>query len=428
MKKLFIFVGFAGFINAQNAVDLTLSANTFEPLNIVCATAPAQSKALEPIIRYGIAPLLQATKQFKITHLEQDAPHTKQELSAHAQTGFSLALYFAGTPQSIDWRLFDTLGAQQLKGKKITPNSLSTTETAIMAADQVWQELVNQQSSFLSLIAACKQEPGKSKKRMRSSIYLMHPFLPQSSFKYQPLVTDGNNIAPRWHPSKATLFYSHHRPTNVCLKAIDRYKNSWTISSFDGQNLTPTISSSGKTILVISGGTHTKLYEYLRDPKTKKHAFVCITIQEGDFISPHFINDHELVFCHIGTNNVPKLGMLNTNNHQISWLGLGAALCPCVSPNGEQIAFCKKINGIYQLFTYDLKTQKERQITHGKEDADECSWSPCGNFIACSLETDHTSRIAIVDANTGVVRYLTPTGEHWSYPRWSPRLTLPFGF
>ena len=34
-----------------------------------------------------------------------------------------------------------------------------------------------------------------------------------------------------------------------------------------------------------------------------------------------------------------------------------------------------------QLFLYDDRTKDHRQITFTKGSKDECSWSPCGNYI-----------------------------------------------
>lgn len=414
-------------LHTQVPLELTVSAKNFGPLRILCACNPNDSQKLTPIAN-NLSCLLQASHQFSLIKQNHPIPITKDDIAQHARNGFPLALFLSQQDQHAYWHLYDTLSVQYIKGKKIDTNILDTPQIALAIADQIWPELTSQQSSFISLIAACKQEPGLTKKRSKYSLYLMHPFLSTNQLKHIKITTTGSAIAPRWHPHKPILFYSQHTPTNVRLMATDTQKKSWVVTSFDGQNLTPTIARNGRTIIVISGGCCTKLYEYTFDESTQKRHFVCLTPMPGDFISPTFINDNDIIFCHINQNNGPRLGILNLTTHAYEWLPLKAALCPAVSPDGATVAFCKKIDGIYQLHTYGLKTKKERQITHGKQHIDECSWSACGNFLTCTIENDQTSRIAVINVHTGAINYLTPINECWAYPHWSARLTLPLKF
>ncbi len=423
-----LFLALIFYTHAQETLDIEVHAQSFEPMRILCALEKPVGNYLPTLANTMLTPLLEATRQFKVVCQEITTPKTKQDIEQHARANLPLALFLSNQDQAISWHLYDTFDVQHIKGAKINTRSLTPAETAIVIADQLWPELTSQKSSFKSLLAACKQEPGRTKKRPRFSLQLMHPFLSTQQCKPIALVTEGSNLAPRWHPRKLILFYSHHTPTNVRLMALDQRKQPWKVTSFDGQNLTPTISAENKTIMVISGGSNTKLYEYTVDTNTQKRTFVCLTPSAGDFISPAFINNHELVFCHINEKNVPHLGILDLRNHHYNWLDVGAALSPAVSPDGSTIAFCKKVNGVYQLFTYNLATKQERKITTTAGHVDECSWSPCGNFIACAIEDEQTSRIGVINIQTGAVKYLTPIKEYWSYPRWSPTLSIPFGF
>lgn len=371
--------------------------------------------------------LLGATKQFEVDKLFMAEPHTKKEMKLLAQEGFPLALFISGNEKECVWRLYDTMNALLIKGKKNIRKKLSDAQWAIFMADQIWPELTSQEGSFSSLIAVCKDR-SSGKKRCHRDLYLIHPFYTFEQFKPIKLVKRGNNFAPRWHRHRSVIFYSQHTLSNVRLMSIDSDHTSRIITSFEGQNMTPALSSEGRVVLALSSNDHTQLYEYIFNQQKKKGSFIRLTHKVGDFISPSFLKENELVFCYVNDRNVPQLGIMNLSDKTIKWLKVGRALCPAVSPTGGQLAYCKKVSGFYQIFIYDMKTSVEQQLTRDKGHKDECSWSPCGNYIACSLEQGDESSICLVDVNTRAVRYLTSKDEHWSYPSWSPRLILPFSY
>jgi len=406
------------------------------PLELVITAEHHQAMPLKVIVDKGtfdcdyvdcICLLLGATKQFSVEKVLMSEPRTKNEMKQLALSGFPLALFLHGTDEECDWRLYDTMGAQLIKGKKSLRKNLIDAQWAISIADQVWPELTSQDGSFSSLIAACKRR-FVGKKRCHRDLYLIHPFLTFQQFKPIKLVGRGNNFAPRWHRRRSVIFYSQHTLSNVRLMSVDSSHLSRIITSFEGQNMTPALSSAGRVVLALSSKDHTQLYEYIFNQDQKKGSFVRLTHKKGDFISPSFLKEDEIVFCYVNEQAVPQLGMMNLPDQKIKWLNVGRALCPAVSPSGTMLAFCKKVNDVYQIFMYDLENKEEQQLTHDKGHKDECSWSPCGNYIVCSIEQGDESSICLVDVNTRAIRYVTPKNDHWSYPNWSPCLTLPFTY
>jgi Tol biopolymer transport system component len=83
------------------------------------------------------------------------------------------------------------------------------------------------------------------------------------------------------------------------------------------------------------------------------------------------------------------------------------------------------VNRIMQLFEFDLGTKQHRQLTFSPTNKDDCSWSPCGNIIAYSEEDKGRGRLAMLNLLTKEHYYLTPEGENYSYPSWSPAYSMP---
>lgn len=423
MKRLWIIMGLScSTIYASQPVELVLTAQTYQPLKLLCAVEQTSPGCL-PLAQL-IAELLSVGNQFTVTTTSMAIPHTKSEMNLLVEQNYPFALFISGTADEVSWHLYDLLESQQICGKKHIRGALTMAEMAITIASQLWRELTSQSSSFDSLIAATKQLEGPG--RTKRELCLIHPFLSSQSFHTIKLVSRGNNFAPRWHSTQPIIFYSQHAPTNIRLLSIDPACVSRIITSFDGQNITPAISPDGQVIVALSLRDHVQLFSYSFDKQERKSRFMRLLDQPGDCISPSFLNEHELVFCHINEQNVPHVGIVHLPAKTVQWLPLGHAFCPAAHPAGTHIAYCKKVDGVLQVFVYDLISKKSIQLTHGGGHKDECSWSPCGNFIACSVEETSHSRIAVVDTRTHDMRFITPTTQHWSYPSWSLHLSLPY--
>jgi TolB protein len=267
-----------------------------------------------------------------------------------------------------------------------------------------------------------------SGRRTQKELCLVHPFFSRDDFPVRVLVNKGHNFAPRWHKTRPVIYYAHHTPTNIRLMSIDAGKQVHIITDFDGQNLTPAFAPDGKIVMALSIKNFVQLFLYHFDEQTKKSKFTQLTYEKGDCISPSFITHDTLVFSKVDEHNQPELGIFTLSTKKVKWLPVGHAMCPMASPDGNLIAYCKKVGGVGQVCIYELSTGKERQLTHDSGYKDECSWSPCGNYITCSVESGTKSRIAIIPVATGHVQFITPANEHWSSPCWSPQLVLPFAF
>ncbi|MEW6687001.1 MAG: hypothetical protein AB1393_12495 [Candidatus Edwardsbacteria bacterium] len=95
------------------------------------------------------------------------------------------------------------------------------------------------------------------------------------------------------------------------------------------------------------------------------------------------------------------------------------------SPDGKKIVYSKKHFGkfgslIDDLYYFDLKTGKEKQLTHNLRATDPC-WSPDGKWIAFSLYKLGVSAIALVDTAGNNLKILSPSnyGFEAFTPSWS---------
>ncbi len=96
------------------------------------------------------------------------------------------------------------------------------------------------------------------------------------------------------------------------------------------------------------------------------------------------------------------------------------------SPDGEKLVYAKRVkpnkygSHVNDIYLYDLKTEKEKRLTHELRATDP-RWSPDGQSILVVLNGDGTRNLALLDPDGKLVRALTDNQDGTQYygPRWS---------
>jgi len=91
------------------------------------------------------------------------------------------------------------------------------------------------------------------------------------------------------------------------------------------------------------------------------------------------------------------------------------------TPDGNDLIYIKAVKGRWDLYAYDVHTQKSRRITAGLRGRDP-DVSPDGKRIVFVGNGDGSNRIGIVDITGAKTRYLTHHNDGTQYygPKWSP--------
>lgn len=98
------------------------------------------------------------------------------------------------------------------------------------------------------------------------------------------------------------------------------------------------------------------------------------------------------------------------------------------SPDGNRLLYSKRKkhnrygSRLWDLYIYDLRNEKEKQITHGLR-AKDPSWSPDGKSIVFVVNKDGTNNLAIANSDGSRVKYLTHNKDFTQYyrPQFSPQ-------
>lgn len=413
MNKILIL--FSIIVLNMRSLEINLKAEQHEKMKLLIGLVGEVSSGLK-LFAENLKNDLECSGQLAITMAEFDKLKTKSEIKELATQDYIFALFINKlSGNGVAWRLYDTMQATMIKGKKLHQKNVGFGALAHKLADELSPDLTGRESSFYTSIAACKKVNKK-----HTHLHVFHPTeLVNGLSKSQAIVTEPTTILlAKWHPNNPKIYYSKHGKYNVRLMSVNDNKQKSIVANFDGINMPPTISAKGRIVIPVTIAGKGRLFEYSFDQTKQKGIFKPITHHDIHAVSPSFINEEKLVFCAIDELCKPRIAILNKD--KVEYISGLNGLCPSYCSKNNMIAYCKKEGNYYQVFTYDLNTKTSKQVTKCNTDKDGCSWSPCGSYIIYSAEKKNKSRIATFNIWTNQMQYLTPESEDWTSPSWSP--------
>jgi TolB protein len=345
--------------------------------------------------------------QFDVAVERAGTVPTKNELGSYALRGFPLVLFIQREPdgKSFVWRLYDTTQALMLKGKRLTKKGLDARIWAHELADTLWPILTGQEGIFSAKVAYCKEVAGKCRR----------------PYKYLCVADyDGSNevvmvptvvVAPRWGRN-GLLFYSECTNANIRLKYLDVYGKPHLVSNFDGLNMLPSFSHDGSISVYCASRGNGSAQLYYCAPGIFKR----LTHNEGNNVSPSLTADGTKVyFCSDYVHGKPAIYCMDIGSGNIREV-IGSGLCPNYSDKVNRIVYIRNVRGVGQIFVYDCSSGVSEQLTFDNLSKDECSFSPCGNYVIYATGRPPKSRIAMINVWSRQRYWITPADVVCTYP------------
>lgn len=357
-----------------------------------------------------------------------EEPPSKTHIKALFEQGYPLALFLSTTKEgTIEWRMYEARDASMIKGKRFENNELTLSLSAEHIANEIWLLLTGQEGFFSSRIAFCKEIVAKGKRKKQ--LYITVPYAHHENVRdHEVLMVDNAQIfAPRWNNDAANplLLYSESTPSNVRLMATTMQRRKRIISNLEGVNMLPSYNTSGREVVCcFSVSGISQLYRLGFDPMLKKDYIKQLTFNTGNNISPTLCDNGDIIFCSDYQGHGPQIYYYHADTQDIDPLTHGGyCTTPSYNKKNNYLAYSKLCDGVMQIFICNLAKKEHQQITFDKGDKEECTWSPCGNYLAFSVDTGKTSRIAIHSMLTTERLYITAEHDKCSYPAWSPYST-----
>jgi len=424
MKKFIVYAALlinTTFLNASDELQVQVKNVQAEALHIMIGILPPVSLELQEIAT-TLQKDLQMSQQCIVSIQNFQELAQTEQIKQLAQQNIYMAIFLQTSEQddAVEWRLYDTQQALMLQGERhYKQKGMPAWMNGHELANKLWPLMMGQQGCFISKIAYCKHV--ENKKRSYRHLYIADV---HGDHSYALVQRPSIVIAPRWNSSLGSplLFYSECALSNVRLCMVNMHGISKIICNCNGINMLPAFSADDQQIVFcLTKEGSSQLYHYAYDKTARKKVCKRITFNNGNNISPCFINDHTLIFASDYASKHPHLYTLNLLTKEIApFITQGYCACPAYCAVNNKLAYGKMMQGAMQIFVYDFATKTHTQITKGPENKEEPAWSPCGNYIAFAAEKNNKSKICIVNLMNKKVYSITPEHEDCTYPAWSP--------
>jgi tol-pal system beta propeller repeat protein TolB len=396
----------ASHIFGADVVSLNVgNAAQTQQVVIACAVVGARTVQTDQISE-SLKKALEFTKQCTVQVIFIPALMTKQEAISYKEKNYNYIVFIdLADHKSMIWHLFDIDSGMMQKSKRIAKKGTVMRAWAYALADSIYETLTSEPGFFSTKIAYTKRVP------LKKGMHYNHIYIADYDGSHEERLIDTPtvNVAPRWNKdvNRPLLFYSENTTVNMRMMVTDMHKRKIVACNYDGMTMLPAFSSDGKAVMYCStrGSGSCQLY-YWCNKSLKK-----ITNNEGNNFCPTFA-DFE--------TGKPQIYVCDLNSLAVERITQdGYCVCPQYCAAKKQLVYVKMVDGVMQLFSYDSISKRHQQLTTDRAQKEECSWSPCGNFILCAISQEKMERVAFFDTRTSEYRYLTDSKDSCAYPAWS---------
>jgi TolB protein len=217
-------------------------------------------------------------------------------------------------------------------------------------------------------------------------------------------------MTPRWAPDGERIIYtSFFRSGFPDIFQIDLggYQRT-TFVSFKGTNSGARFSPDGRQVaMVLSGEGEPEIYVSNAQGRGVSRKTHSDTAKASPCWSP---DGSRLIFA---MQPGPQLYEMSASGGVPQRVSFGASGY-CAEPDWSRAApnkvvFTMKVGGNYQIGVLDLSSHQGAQVSKAPFDGIEPSWLPDGRHVVYSARTASTSRVCILDTETGKSTPLSPS-------------------
>ncbi len=437
---IFICINSINYINCEVSFDVKSSSKKYSKLKnmILCHGGDKLLRSISKIV----AEDLDFTDQFEVVLKSTNKYNlSKSALSKLFEDGFSLVTIFNKKNKNIKVEIRDTSSGETLFNKSLRYKKFINkfVNAGHRLSSDILDTMTGDRGVCLSSLAYCKTlSPGHK-------VVCISDYAVRDS----KVVIDTKtvNLAPRWHSVAPVLFYSQLTRSNNRLMSVDLRNNKKKIvCSYSGLNMQPAFSPDGsKAVLCLSGGMgNSELYFYNRAlcSKVGRRVFSKITSNGAHNVSPSILPNGDIIFCSDFQTGLPQIYYFETKSGRIIRLtnGKGYAAAPCYSQKNNSVAYVRPVRGVFQAFMLNIPDNisrcsgiTERQLTMCHGSKHEPSWSPCGRYLAFSIDRKYrehkrnikkVSQIGIMNIYSRRIRVVTRGSKNKTFPVFSPKLSF----
>ena len=219
-------------------------------------------------------------------------------------------------------------------------------------------------------------------------------------------------LGPRWAPDGSKLLYTSYYKSgfpDIFQIDLNSYQRT-TFVSFKGTNSGARYSPNGSQVaMVLSGEGNAEIYVSDANGKRVSRRTRTDAVEASPCFSP---DGSRIVFTSDAAGG-PQLYIIPVGGGSMQRVPTNISGY-CAEPdwsraNPNKIAFTTRIGRGYQIAVHDFSKGKSDQASNAPFDGVEPSWLPDGRHLVYTARDRTTSRICILDTESGASMPITPT-------------------
>jgi TolB protein len=352
----------------------------------------------------------------------QATPNFPAWQAINAQALVSGAATIAGDGQlSVDFRLWDTFGNEQLAGFSYTTQPDNWRRIAHIVADAIYKRLTGEEGYFDTRVVYIA-ESGPADNRMKRLAIMDQD---GANNRY---LTDGSYLVltPRFSPSTQDITYVAYinNQPRVYLFNIDSGRQE-ILGNFPGMTFAPRFAPSGQAVLLsIAEGGNSEIYSL----SLAGRALSRLTNHPAIDTAPSMSPDGSRIVFESDRSGSQQLYIMSAGGGEAQRIsfGDGRYATPVWSPRGDLIAFTKILGGTFYIGVMRPDGSGERLLADGYL-VESPSWAPNGRVLMYYVQGPTassgatSSALYTVDITGTNARRVNTPGDG-SDPAWSPLL------
>lgn len=422
LRYYFYFFVFFNYLNliSSNNLSIKVDEATREPVKLFIGITNIDKKEYTTLVKI-LEKSFKWSDQFNVV-LKKLPKLNKNLLEILFERGYHFVLLINVDKNSgkIKCRFYDLSDSSKVAEKSF--NHSFSINDVYKFADSLWIKLFQEQNSFSSQIAFIRKLNNEAK----NSVICICDY-DGSNLK---AISDPGNYVGLYCGNltfKNQLFCSEFTRDRVQLISINEMGSKKKILfNLSGTIVGISLLNQNEAIYCRSGD----IWKFYYDSEKKKAIHTKLIGNDGKNFYPILLKNGDIIFCSDSKklwNDLTKRSKKypgpyicyykkDSDNYQIFCHGY--CLSPSYSQKNNQIVYSKSINGVFQLVIYDLKNNKNQQITFDHANKFDPVWSPCGNYIAFCYQHKNKSQIAVENILTRKRHYITSETNWCSNPAW----------